>query len=835
MDKKIVLFLFFTCTLYFSFAQNIKSPDEFLGYPLGSKYTPHYKIVNYFKYAVTAMPQVMKLDQYGETNEGRPLLLAYIATAENLAKLDDIRKNNLRLAGMLSDVPGNTNAPAIVWLSYNVHGNETSSSEASMKMLYELLNPANSATKEWLKNTVVLIDPCINPDGRDRYVNWYNSVVGKTVNPDRQSREHMEPWPGGRTNHYNFDLNRDWAWQTQKETQQRLKMYNQWMPQIHVDYHEQGYNSPYYFAPAAQPYHEVVTQWQRDFQVTIGKNNAKYFDTNGWLYFTKEEFDLFYPAYGDTYPIYSGAIGMTFEQGGGSRSGAAVIIDNGDTLTLKDRIAHHFTTGMSTLEVASKNSEKIMKEYSNFFINEKNNGIGEFKSFVVTDVNTNKINALKRMLDGNNILYTSAVINNAKGYNYFTGKDESFSAANSIVISTYQPKGTLVKVLFEPKSKLVDSATYDITAWSLPYVFGLQAYAVKEKIAGTPYIAKPATAVVPETSYGYLVNYTSFEEAKFLAALINAGIRVRFAEKDFMLNGKKFTRGTLIVLKKGNETKMADFASAAQKFNASVTAISTGFMESGHDFGSAKTHYINQPKVALVTGKGTDASAAGELWYLFEQELDYPITLINADDFANLSLKNIDVIILPNGNYKFLSDKEPLADLKTWVRQGGKIIALENAVNQMANSDWGLKVKKDEEEKDKKDEPKVSYADVKPFEENEHEGIKNTVAGAIYKLDIDNSHPLAFGYPNYYFTLKQDDRMYEFLKEGWNVGIIKKDGKVAGFTGSKVKDKIKDGTAIGVQEYGQGSIIYFSDDPVFRCFWENGKLMLANAVFFVGQ
>ncbi|CAN5626076.1 M14 family metallopeptidase [soil metagenome] len=835
MDKKIVLFLFFTCTLYCSFAQNIKSPDEFLGYPLGSKYTPHYKIVNYFKYAVTAMPQVMKLDQYGETNEGRPLLLAYIATAENLAKLDDIRKNNVRLAGMLTDQPGNTNAPIIVWLSYNVHGNETSSSEASMKMLYELLNPANSATKEWLKNTVVLIDPCINPDGRDRYVNWYNSVVGKTVNPDRQSREHMEPWPGGRTNHYNFDLNRDWAWQTQKETQQRLKMYNQWMPQIHVDYHEQGYNSPYYFAPAAQPYHEVVTQWQRDFQVTIGKNNAKYFDANGWLYFTKEEFDLFYPAYGDTYPIYSGAIGMTFEQGGGSRSGAAVIIDNGDTLTLKDRIAHHFTTGMSTLEVASKNSEKIMKEYSNFFINEKNNGIGEFKSFVVTDVNTNKINALKRMLDGNNILYTNAVINNAKGYNYFTGKEESFSAANSMVISTYQPKGTLVKVLFEPKSKLVDSATYDITAWSLPYVFGLQAYAVKEKIAGTPYVAKQTTAAVPETSYGYLVNYTSFEEAKFLAALLNAGIRVRFAEKDFMLNGKKFTRGTLIVLKKGNETKMADFASAAQKFNASVTAISTGFMESGHDFGSAKTHYINQPKVALVTGKGTDASAAGELWYLFEQELDYPITLINADDFANLSLKNIDVIILPNGNYKFLSDKEPLADLKTWVRQGGKIIALENAVNQMANSDWGLKVKKDEEEKDKKDEPKVSYADVKPFEENEHEGIKNTVAGAIYKLDIDNSHPLAFGYPNYYFTLKQDDRMYEFLKDGWNVGIIKKDGKVAGFTGSKVKDKIKDGTAIGVQEYGQGSIVYFSDDPVFRCFWENGKLMLANAVFFVGQ
>ena len=844
--------LFFICTIFCAYAQTIKSPDDFLGYPLGSKYTPHYKIINYFNYAVSAMPQMIKLGQYGETNEGRPLLLAYVSTPENIARLEDIRKNNLRLAGVLTDEAGTTNTPAIVWLSYNVHGNETSSSEVSMKVLYELLNPANNESKGWLKNTVVIIDPCINPDGRERYVNWFNQMVGKNPNVNKEAREHNEPWPGGRVNHYNFDLNRDWAWQTQVETQQRLKMYNQWMPQVHSDYHEQGVNSPYYFAPAAAPYHEVITPWQRDFQVTIGKNNAKYFDANGWLYFTKEVFDLFYPAYGDTYPLYNGAIGMTFEQGGGPLSGSAIIMNDGDTLTLKDRIAHHYTTSISTIEMVSKNNENVLKEYQRFFNNEKANGVGEYKSFVITDVIGNKINGLKKLLDVNGILYNTSSVSSAKGYNYFTGKEETFSATNSLVISTYQPKGTLVKVLFEPKSKLVDSATYDITAWSLPYVYGLQAYAVKEKLATTAYVATPKFTTLPESSYGYLINYTSFEDAKFLAALLNANIKVRFAEKDFSVNGKKFQRGTLIILKKVNEAKLTALATAAQKFDVSVTAITTGFMESGSDFGSEKTHYINKPKVALLTGKSTDASAAGEVWFMFDQLLDYPLTLINVDDLENTSLKNIDVIILPNGKYKFLGDKNGSADLKTWVRQGGKIIAMENAVAQLANNDWGIKLKKDEDsdkdkdsdkdsdkdndsDKDKTIEPKVNYDYLKPYEESEHNSIKGNVAGAIYKLDFDNSHPLAFGYPNYYFTLKQDGKMYDFLKDGWNVGVIKKNNAVAGFVGSKIKDKIKDGTSIGVLEYGRGTIVFLADDPIFRSFWENGKLLFSNAVFLVGE
>ena len=838
MKKNSFLFTIILFSANILSAQSIKSPDEFLGYSLGSKYTPHYKIVNYFNYMAATASNQMKLEQYGETNEGRPLLLAYIATADNLSKLEDIRKNNLRLTGLLTDKPGDVNAPAIVWLSYNVHGNETSSSEVSMKVLHELLNPANAATKEYLKNIVVIIDPCINPDGRDRYVNWQAQMVGKTVNPDPIAREHMEPWPGGRTNHYNFDLNRDWAWQTQLETQQRLKKYNQWMPQVHSDYHEQGYNNPYYFAPAAEPYHEVITAFQRSFQVEIGKNNAKYFDTNGWLYFTKEVFDLLYPSYGDTYPIYNGAIGMTFEQGGGPRGSSAVITNTGDTLTLKDRIAHHFTTSMSTLEVVSKNNNRLMTAYKQFFDNNNSNGVGEYKTFVVTDVNTSRINAFKKLLDGNAIQYGYSNGASLKGYNYFTQKEENFTTTNSLVISTYQPKGVLVKVLFEPKSKLADSATYDITAWALPYVYGLQSYAVKEKISADNKNAVVRTpGEIPLDAYGYLLKYNSFEDAKLLAALLNANIKVRYAERDFSFSNNKFSRGTLIVLRKGNEDKIDALQKATTQFRTTVTPIQSGFMETGFDFGSDKVHFIKKPNVAMITGKGSNSNDAGEVWHLFDKQLDYPITLISADDLGNINLKDIDVLIVPAGRYKFLSDKDASADLKTWVRQGGKIIAIDNAVAQMASGDWGLKMKKTDEEKDKdkKEDAKPSYEDLKKFAESEHDGIKSFIAGAIYKIDLDVTHPLAFGLGDNYYTLKQDDNVYEFLKDGWNVGVIKKNNYVAGFVGSKIKDKIKDAMLIGEQGMGNGDIIYLADNPIFRNFWESGKLLLSNAVFLAGQ
>ncbi|MBS1920760.1 MAG: zinc carboxypeptidase [Bacteroidetes bacterium] len=847
MRKRNALFTFLLLTSIFTKAQ-LKSPEEFLGYKIGSQFTPHWKIVNYFNHVAANAPTMVKLQQYGATNEGRPLLLAFISSPENIQQLENIRMNNLRLANLAKGNPdGNReaaiedNAPAIVWLSYNVHGNEASSSEASMLTLYSLIDPSNVKTKEWLKNTVVVIDPCMNPDGRDRYVNWYNSVVGKNYNPQLSAREHREPWPGGRTNHYNFDLNRDWAWQTQKESQERLKVYNQWLPEVHVDYHEQGINAPYYFAPAAQPFHDVITPWQRDFQVTIGKNNAKYFDQNSWLFFTKEEFDLFYPSYGDTYPTYNGSIGMTYEQAGGPAGGLGALKKEGDTLTLYDRAIHHFTTSLSTIEIASQNAKKLISEFHKYFNEAVRNGVGEYKTYVIKNTNgaSQRINALTELFDKNGIRYeisASDSKNIFNGYEYNTAKTGTFTVqAGDVVVSSYQPKSALIKALLEPQSRLVDSATYDISAWSLPYAYGLNAFASKDKIsaAGMMSFSKVKNT---GTSYGYVMPWAGVATAKVVSSLLQKGMVLRYAEDPFEENGIKFDRGAIIILKTSNQSLENNLwniiRDVADANNIQLYPVTTGFVDKGYDFGSSKVHSFKAPKVAMLTGEGVNSESAGEVWYFFEQQLNYPLTLINAADANRINWNDFDEVILPGGNYRFLNDKAALEAFKNWIDKGGKLIALENAVSQLASADFGIKIKKEDSEKSDSGE----YSDLKNYEDRDRDPISETIPGSILKVDLDNTHPLAFGYPDHYFTLKMDNKIYEFLKNGgWNVGVIKKESQVSGFVGAKLKEKLKDGLLFGVQDMGRGTVTYLADDILFRNFWENGKLMFCNAVFLVGN
>lgn len=841
MQKFIPLFfLLFSLTVA---AQTVPSPESFLGYRLGDHYTHHYKIVNYFREVARTSPSQVKLEQYGETNEGRPLLLAFIASPENLQRLEDIRKNNLRLAGTLKDgAAADENMPAIVWLSYNVHGNEPSSSEAAMKTLYSLVDPSNTKAKEWLRHVIVVIDPCINPDGRDRYVNWFTMAVGRNPNPDPQSREHREPWPGGRTNHYNFDLNRDWAWQTQIETQQRLKKYNAWLPQVHVDFHEQGYNNPYYFAPAAEPYHDVITPWQRDFQIQIGHNNARYFDQHGWLYFTKEEFDLFYPSYGDTYPIYNGGIGMTFEQGGHSRGGLAVIKADEDTLTLADRLEHHYTTGISTIEVSAQNAPKLVKEFHKYFVDAKDRPGGDYKAYLIrNDIYGDRLERLKVLLERNGIEWVPAPANNFTGIDYETGKPATFKGASGdIVINTNQPRSNLLRVLFERTSHITDSVTYDITAWSVPFVYGLQAYGLNAYVsAGTA--PAPVIADTVAGGYAYAVRWAGMNSVKFLTRLLKKGIKVRYAEQPFQSGGQSFEKGTLLIINAGNmglgSGLWSTVKEAANGTGLTLYPILSGFVDKGADFGSDRVRFIHKPKVGLMTGDEVYSSEAGEVWHLFEQELDYPVSQLNAEDLDRLDLKKYDVLILPSGRYSSLSAKTTAEPLRNWVRDGGRLIVMSNAVEQLSRLDWGLKIKGGDDKKDddkaKKDD---DYAALHKYSSRQRDEVAASVPGSIYKVELDNSHPLAFGYPDHYYTLKQDDNVYEFIKEdGWNVGVIKKDNYVSGFTGTKAKDKLKDGLVFGVQEMGRGEVIYLADDPLFRSFWENGKLLFCNAVFLVGQ
>lgn len=837
---------FFIAVLFiasFSSHAQIKSPEQFLGYEIGTRFTRHDNIVAYFNYIANAVPALVKLEQYGETNEHRPLYLAFVSTAENIKNLESIRLNNLRLAHMAKDKMNPTeDAPAIVWLSYNVHGNEAASSEAAMLTLFAMVNPANTQTKEWAKNTVVVIDPCLNPDGRDRYVNWYNSMVGTNFNPEKIAREHHEPWPGGRSNHYNFDLNRDWAWQTQVESRARVAQYNKWLPQVHVDYHEQGYNDPYYFAPAAKPYHEVLTKWQRDFQVTIGKNHAKYFDQNGWLYFTNVRFDLFYPSYGDTYPLYNGSIGMTYEQGG-IGAGLGIITHEQDTLTLRDRVLHHYTTGLSTIEVSSKNAASLVKEFHTYFTHAVNGNVGEYKTYVIKNKagDAARIQSLISLLDKNNIQYGTAS-GSSKGYHYFNKKEEAFTISpGDLVVSATQPKAAMVKVLFEPQSKLEDSATYDITAWALPYVYGLDAFATKQMINVN--IGKVLPDFIPNNpadAYGYVIRWEGTSSAKAVAQLLAKGIKMRFSQEPFAVSGQQFERGSVIITKKGN-TGFGNYlwnevAKICNENKVQMNAVNTGMVQKGYDFGSDLVHALISPKVAMLTGEGVSSTAAGDVWSFFDNELKYKITLINASDFNRINLYDIDVLILPDGYYRFLNDKESAAAFQHWIEKGGRVIALESAVSQLSRQEWSILKSKTEDADKTKEKNKEDYSALLPYESRERDPLSNSTPGAIFKVDVDNTHPLMYGYPSYYYTLKMDNSVYEFIKEGgWNAGVLKKENQMAGYVGYKLSPLLKDGLLFGVQDMGNGSITYLSDNVLFRNFWENGKLMFCNSVFMVGQ
>jgi hypothetical protein len=827
MKNLSVLFAFFFLSLQTTFAQELQSPQDFLGYEIGTRFTRHADVVKYFEY-VAKNSGLVQYHTYGKTNEFRPLTYAVISSEENIKNLEKIRTDHLKSAGIISGPTGSSSDKAIVWLSYNVHGNEASSTEAAMQTLFELI----TSKQEWLQNTVVIMDPCVNPDGRDRYANWYNQVKAEPYNSSPMATEHNEPWPGGRPNHYLFDLNRDWAWATQVETRQRLKIYNTWMPHIHVDFHEQQINAPYYFAPAAEPFHEVITPFQREFQTEIGKNHAKYFDEQGWLYFTKERFDLFYPSYGDTYPVYMGAIGMTYEQAGGGVAGLGIETGEGYELTLPDRVAHHYTTGLSTVEVAAKNIEKLNSEFKKFFQNEKL----LYKSYALNG-GPDKITALKKLLDFHDISYSNASSGKIKGFNYIQNKTADFKTTEkTLVINTAQPKGKMVKVLFEPSTKLSDSLTYDITAWNLPYAYGLDAVASTIAISGTPAKEQNKVSNSPTPNgAGYITKWNSMQDARFLAALLKEGIKVRFSETPFENSNRKFNPGSLVITKSDNR-KLENFDSKlveiANKHNRQLTAAASSFASSGPDFGSPKIKIINKARIGVLKGEGTNSLNYGEIWYFFEQDLNYPITSINTEDLDNLVLSGLDVLIFPSGDYSSILSDLKMKELKSWVKNGGKVIAIGDAVGSFSGKE-GFELK---ENKPAAKEDSAENGNLPPYNLRERESIKDLITGSIVKTKVDNTHPMAFGYDETYFSLKLSNMSFSLLKEGYNVAYLLENPEIiSGFAGSEAIKNIKNSMIFGEEEMGKGSFIYLVDNPLFRAFWENGKLFLVNAIFFVNN
>lgn len=836
--KQLLIVFLLSFTVFAATAQNkLMSPDEFLPHRIGATFTPHHLLVDYYQY-VAANSQYVKLIEYGRTNEQRPLLLAFVSTPENLAKLEQIRINHLRSTGLEAGEVDKSLNLAITWLSFSVHGNEAAGSESSMPVLYELADPNNATTKAWLKNSIVILDPSINPDGYSRYTHWYRRYANVIPNADLASIEHQEPWPNGRVNHYLFDLNRDWAWVTQVESQQRLSLYNQWMPHVHADLHEMSINDPYYFAPAAQPYHPFITKWQRDFQVTIGKNHAKYFDQNGWLYFTKEVFDLFYPSYGDTYPVYNGSIGMTYEQGGSGRAGRAGIMNNGDTITLYDRVAHHKTTALSTIEIAALNADKLRDNFSKFFNDSRNNPPGKYKTYIVKASNSlGKLKRLTQLLDRHLIKYGTVEANSKiTAWDYATAQESSITVEpGDLVISAFQPKGVLTQVLFDPEAPLVDSLTYDITAWSLPYAHGLKAYASTQRVNGNKtFLLETPTAKRGSNPYAYAVRWQSLEDAKFLSELLKADIKVRYAKRGFRLNNEVFAPGTLVINQADNRKMDGQFhlrfEQIANDMKQPYTALATGFVEEGKDLGSDSYAFIQKPVVAVVGDRPSFPNEFGQVWHYFEQELHYPLSILTMDMLKAIDLDRYNVLIFPEGSFKF--DDAMTEKLNNWVSAGGRLIAVGYANSGFVDKKGFSLVnhEEDDEEKEMKPEEKLNV-----YGESERSSISYSIPGAIFKINIDNTHPLGYGLENYYFSLKTDTQSYPYLEEGWNVGYLGERFTVYGFAGAEVQKTLKNSLVFGVQNKGNGSITYLIDNPLYRGFWDQGKFLFSNALFFVGQ
>lgn len=834
MKKFFYVVLFFLVTTFSTFAQ-LKSPSEFIP-SYGKQITYYHQVEDYFNYLV-GESKLIKKQKYGVTNEQRDLNLFYISAPENLANLEQIRNNNLAAIGMSNTKTATVEDKVIVWISFNVHGNEFAGTESALTVVYELLNPTNEVTKTWLKNTIVILDPCINPDGYSRYGNWLREISGKKTHPGLYDREHMEVWPGGRYNHYIFDLNRDWAWQTQAETQQRIAMYYQWMPQVHADVHEMSYDSPYFFPPSAEPLHEFIEQYQKDFHTTLGKNISAKFDKQNWTYNTRERFDLFYPSYGDTYPTYNGAVGMTLEQGG-IGAGREITMENGVNLTIKDRLTHHATAVLTIIESASGQKEALLKGFRDFNNNARKKVKGTYKTYVMK--NNPKLDQMAILLKKNNIDFAYADASaNESGFHYQTKKNESFKIEpNDLIIKVDQPRAVLTQILFEPNQKLNDSLSYDITAWALPLAYGVESYAVKNSLnMKTKTTIEVLEKKIPSSVYAFHIPWNNRTSAQVISQLHQAGIKVRSAMKKAIFGDIIIESGGLIVSKADNP-KVVDFEKTVSdiiKIKSDYNYIATGYSTNSKDLGGENFILLKAPKVLLLSGKGVSSTEFGATWFYMDETISYPVSIVETANFSRVKLYNYNTLILADGYYN-LSDEQK-TQIDVWIKNGGKVIAL-NAANSLfedregyALSPFASAEDKEKSEKDEKElELKKRFLD---FEGSERRAISGSIPGAIMENKIDQTYPMAFGLGKTYYSLKTNEKCYPLLKKAINVAYIPKDYHSYGFIGNDMKKKLTETVSFAVDKKGDGSVIYMIDNPLFRGFWENGILLFSNALFLV--
>ncbi len=834
----------------------IPKPEQVLGYRLGERMTVYAEVVNYFK-ALDAASNRMVLNEYGRTYEHRPLLNVIITSESNHARLEELRQRHLRLADPATPVAEAEqiikNDPVFLSHSYNIHGNEASSTEAAMQVAYRLAAATDAETQRLLDNMVIILYICINPDGRDRYVYWYNSVRRHTTAIHPRDMEHYEEWPNGRSNHYWFDLNRDWVWGVHPETRELTREYQKWMPQVHTDYHEQGYNANYFTMPGTTPRNKLLPDSYESWSDTFGRANIRVFDQFKINYFTRDAFDFFYPGYGSSYPSVNGAIGMLTEQGG-IGAGIAIETDDGTVLTFQQRVFDHYMTSIATIQAALRNKEALLR-YSRETWNPANSKSPVKAYFLPDDGSSYLYDAIAMLMHHNvKVERTTADVIVADAKNYRTNKTERRTfPKGTYVVTANQARHLLINSILERNLVIEDSVMYDMATWSLPLAYNLEVFSTNtaQKISTeeVKFVPKHAGKVNnPNPQYAYVIEWQQRYAPRALAMLWEKGYRVRAASEPFSDGKRRYGAGSLIILRGRNLEKDAEIQKDMEVIAAEAKVIidghDTGRMLDGYDLASTRNRPVIQPKVALMIEQPFSSLTAGQIYFLFDWELQMPIERIKASilqqtaipkfgsRYGGANLQDYDVLILPGGGSGLnqLFGKDQLDQLKAWVQAGGVLIATEDAAPFF--TDDRSKFTKTKLLEVKRDSS--AAASLLSFAERTDFYGKKRVPGTAFNARIDNTHPLAFGMKKELYSLKFDNLAFKPDPDLQSVGIYNQENLfVAGYANEENQKNIAGNTFAAVLPLGQGKIVFLLDNTQYRMFWRGPMRMMENAVLLL--
>lgn len=836
-----------------SVSPDIPSPESYLGYELGTQYTLYANVVGYIR-AVAEASDRISMHEYARTYEDRPLHYLIITSRDNHARIESIRENNLKLAdpslsaAETSDLI--SSQPVISWLSYNVHGNEPSSTEAAMQVIYQLAANQDTATQELLDESVVIIDPTINPDGRDRYVYWYRSMQSHVLNQNREDIEHSEPWPGGRTNHYWFDLNRDWVWLVHPESRGRLEAYGQWLPQIHVDYHEQGANSNYFTMPGQTPRNLNLPDEYDTWAEVFGQANARAFDEAQINYFTRESFDFFYPGYGSSYPSNMGAIGMLTEQGGGSGSARAVETDDGYVLTLRQRVFDHYTTSMAALQTSVENREGLLSYFRQFFTQATNES-STTAYFIDDDDGIGYVYDIIKLLLDHNIQVEKATEAFAvrQAHDYWTGSHATRSfGEGTFIIRTDQARHVLINTLMQREMAIEDSVMYDMATWSIPLAYNLDAAWTEsnvtvqtERVLEAPEYASGVSN--SGAQYAYAIDWNQRHAPRALAALWTAGYRVRSTEKTFMVDGTTYSRGTLVVLMGRNRDKTTtvegDMIRIARESGVEIVGFDSGRVDDGIDLASNSSNPVNEPRVALVVDSPMSSYTSGQLWFLFDQWTGFSVDRVRARNLMSTHLSDYDVILFPGGNVSSVIDSSQALQLREWISGGGTLVATESSALFFTKDNSKItevSMNTEEDDEDDDDDAKEESGFYTAYEARGDSTGLRRVPGSAMRGYMDTTHPLAFGVKEHLYSLKFNGNGLEPSESLQTVGYYDKNPDsvlASGYASQENRKKIAGKAFAAVQNIDDGKVVFLLDNTQYRLFWVGPARMIFNAVFLL--